>query len=71
MTILGFITIRKWVNTERYNILQLYFNFYLKNTNSEETSKEFTVLTKCFLWNVVLPYVKKEKVKSLAGKPHI
>jgi len=34
MTLVGFIKIRKWVNTERYNILQLYLNFYLKNTCS-------------------------------------
>jgi len=71
MTFVGFIQKRKWVNIERYNILQLYLNSYLKNSCSEGTSKEFAVLIKCSWRNVVLPYAKKEKVKSLACKPHL
>jgi hypothetical protein len=70
-TILGFIKKRKWVNFERHNILQLYLNSYLKIPGSEDTSNEFTVLTKCSWWNVVLPYAKKKKIKSPVCKPHL
>jgi hypothetical protein len=70
-TLVGFINKRRWVSIERCNILQLYLNSYLKVPGSEETYKEFTVLTKCSWRNAVVPYAKKKKFNSPVCKPHL
>jgi hypothetical protein len=41
MTLVGFIKKRESVNIESDNILPLYLNYYLRNSFSEGTSKEF------------------------------